>query len=69
MATDNSETIQTNAAKPKRVKTPTAEVEQHPIADQIAADKHAAANSGASQNEFFGMRVRKARFGGAGEDC
>lgn len=55
--------IDANLAKPKRVRTSTAEFEQHSIPDQLAAQKQAAAGEAGSNNEYFGFRVRKARFG------
>jgi hypothetical protein len=39
---DLGPTIGTNAAAPKRVKTEAGEIEQLPIADQIAADRYLA---------------------------
>ena len=65
MASD-ADTIQAaivaNVAKPKKVKTSTAEFEQHDLSEQIAAQKHVASQDAAADNPFFGLRVRKARF-------
>jgi len=40
MADDLTDTIQTNAAGPKRVRGDSGEMEQHPLSDQIVADRY-----------------------------
>ena len=68
---DIQDAIDAAAVKPKRVKTPTAEVENPSLTEMIEAQKHKAAQESVASNSFFGLRVKKARFGrrGSSEDC
>ena len=51
-------TIRDNAAGPKRARGDSGEVEQHSIADQIAADKHLAGKD-ATAGTGLGVRLVK----------
>lgn len=59
---DNSENINVNAQQPKRVTSDGVSVEQHSIADQIAADQYAKANEAAAKGP--GIKYRKFRHRG-----
>ena len=50
--------IQESAAGPKRVRGDSGEVEQHPLADQIAADKYLASKA-ATTGAKLGIRTAK----------
>jgi hypothetical protein len=50
--------IDVNARGPKRVKVGSEEVEQHPLADQIAADRYAKART-SSTKRGFGLRFQR----------
>jgi methanogenic corrinoid protein MtbC1 len=50
-----SDAIDQNARGPKKVQVGGQSVEQHPIADQIAADQHAKGATAASKNHL-GLR-------------
>lgn len=63
--TNIPDAIEQNALGPKRVEVDGEEVEQHSIADQIAADQHLAAASAAAQ-PHFGLRFTKLVPPGAG---
>jgi hypothetical protein len=49
--------------------SPSGSAKLRPLSELIEAQKQAAANAGAADNQFFGLRVRKARFGRCGESC
>lgn len=49
MPDDISESIESAAKSPKRVRTDAGEVEAHPLPDQIEADKYLASKAAASQ--------------------
>jgi len=53
--TTGSAAIDENARGPKKVQVGSQSVEQHPIADQIAADRHGKAATAAGKNHF-GLR-------------
>lgn len=57
--------IDANARGPKRVKVNGEEVEQHSIADQIAADQYAKART-ASGVKGFGLRFQRLKPGEGG---
>ena len=52
------QTITDNASGPKRVEGEDVTVEQHPLRDQIAADKHVSAQDGVSK-KHRGLRFSK----------
>ena len=56
MAENLDNTIRENAAGPKRASGDSGSVEQHSLADQIAADKHLASKQAAASN---GLGIRK----------
>jgi len=58
MADDLTTTIQTNAAGPKRARGDSGEMEQHPLPDQIAADRYLKSKA-ASQATGLGIRMTK----------
>jgi hypothetical protein len=58
MPDEVSDAIETAAKGPKRVRTDAGEVEQHSLADQIAADKYLAAKAAAS-TRGRGLRFNK----------
>jgi len=58
---DNS--IKENAAGPRRASGDSGAVEQHPIGDQIAADKHLASKK-ASRSKGLGIKLAKVDPGG-----
>ena len=51
-------TIRDNAAGPKRAKGDSAEMEQHSLSDQVAADRYLASKN-AAKNKGLGIRFRK----------
>lgn len=57
--------IEQNALGPKRVQVGNQSVDQHTIADQIAADNHAKAQT-AKSLAHCGLRLRKLKPGGCG---
>ena len=59
-----TDTVATNAARPKRIKGDEAEVELHSLPDQIAADKYVAGKT-AVEKKHRGLRFTKLRAGGA----
>ena len=59
------EAITENAKGPKRVQLGNQSVEQHSLADQIAADNHAKANAASGKNHL-GLRFVKIIPPGAG---
>ena len=58
MAEDLENTIRDNAAGPKRASGDSGSVEQHGLADQIAADKHLASKEAAAGT---GLGIRRAK--------
>lgn len=58
MGDDLQDTIRENAAGPKRAKGDSAEMEQHSLPDQIAADRYLASKSAAS-SKGLGIRLKK----------
>jgi hypothetical protein len=56
--------IQNNANSPKRVKGDAAEVEQHSLADQIAADRYLASKR-AAKAKGLGIRITQISHPGA----
>ncbi len=58
MADDLEDSIRENAAGPKRAKGDSAEMEQHSLPDQIAADKYLASKQ-ASRKKGFGIALKK----------
>jgi hypothetical protein len=63
MADDLEQNIRDNAAGPKRAKGDSAEMEQHSLADQIAADKYLASKQ-ASRKKGLGIALKKISPGG-----
>jgi hypothetical protein len=58
MADELEQTIRDNAAGPKRAKGDSAEMEQHPLADQIAADRYLQSKN-AAQASGLGIAMKK----------
>lgn len=58
MSEQLDETIRQNAAGPKRAKGDSAEMEQHALADQIAADRYLASKS-AMKKRGLGAALKK----------
>jgi len=58
MADDLTDTIQTNAAGPKRVRGDSGEMEQHPLSDQIVADRYLKSQT-AARATGMGIRMQK----------
>lgn len=58
MGDDLTDTIRENAAGPKRAKGDSAEMEQHPLGDQIAADRYLA-SKGATRRKGLGIGLKK----------
>jgi hypothetical protein len=58
MAEDLSNSIQTNAEGPKSASGDAGSVEQHPIGDQIAADKYLESKK-ASRTRGLGIKLAK----------
>ncbi len=65
MATTDT-TLDDNAAKPLQVKTPTAEVKQHALMDQIEYDRYKAGKvaRALSRSPLAGLRIGRAIPGG-----
>ena len=63
MAEDLSNSIATNAAGPKQASADGVTVQQHSLADQIAADKHLASKQ-ASRGKGLGVKLVKISPGG-----
>ena len=63
MAKDIDETIETNAAGPKKASGDSGSVEQHGLADQIAADKYLESKK-ASRVKGLGVKLVKISPGG-----
>lgn len=60
-STDNGNQINTNAQGPKSTSVDGQSVEMHSIADQIAADKYAAAKAASRRGGMGGIRWIKLR--------
>lgn len=58
MAEELQDTIRQNAAGPKRAKGDSAEMEQHSLSDQIAADRYLAAKN-AAKKKGLGAALKK----------
>jgi hypothetical protein len=58
VADDPDNAIRDNAAGPRQVSADGVSVEQHPLADQIAADRYLAGKK-AMSSPTFGLRVAK----------
>ena len=65
MADDLKQSILENASGPKKASGDAGSVEQHDLADQIAADKHLA-NKNAMSQKGFGIKLFKLSPPGAG---
>ena len=63
MAEELDSTIRQNAAGPKRASGDAGSVEQHALADQIAADKYLASKR-ASRSKGLGIKLAKISPGG-----
>ena len=63
MAEDLDNTIRDNAAGPKRARGDAGEMEQHPLKDQIAADKYLAGKA-AVAGKGLGIKLAKISPGG-----
>ena len=63
MAKDIDETIETNAAGPKKASGDSGSVEQHGLTDQIAADKYLESKK-ASRAKGLGVKLAKLSPGG-----
>ena len=63
MAEELDSTIRENAAGPKRASGDAGSVEQHGLADQIAADKYLASKQ-ASRSKGLGIKLAKISPGG-----
>ena len=63
MADDLTSKIQQSAASPKKATADGVSVEQHSIADQIAADKHVASKA-ATRRRGLGLKLNKISPGG-----
>jgi hypothetical protein len=64
MAEALDDTIKDNASGPKRAGADSVSVEQHPLADQIAADKYLESKK-ASRAKGIGIKLAKLSPGGA----
>ena len=58
MAGDLGDTIRDSASQPKRASGDSGSVEQHPLKDQIAADKHLASKQAATGK---GLGIRRVK--------
>lgn len=63
MGDDLQDTIRENASGPKRAKGDSAEMEQHSLSDQIAADKYLESKK-ASRAKGLGIKLAKISPGG-----
>ena len=63
MADDLADTIEENAAGPKKASGDSGSVEQHPLKDQIEADKYLAAKK-AVRSKGLGIKLAKISPGG-----
>ena len=64
MVTFGQQSIEQNAAEPKRVRGDSGEVEQHSLKDQIEADRYLASKK-ATQGKGMGIRISKMKASGA----
>lgn len=64
MADELQQSIEQNAAEPKRVRGDSGEVEQHSLKDQIEADRYLASKK-ATQGKGIGIRISKMKASGA----
>ena len=58
MSDELADKIEENAQAPKRFKSDNTEVEQHPLKEQIEADRYRKSNS-AARRSFGGLRFTK----------
>ena len=58
MADPLDDTIRDNASGPRRAKGDSAEMEQHPLPDQIAADRYLASKN-AARTKGLGIALKK----------
>jgi hypothetical protein len=63
MTDEIKETIEQNAAGPKRVKGDSGEIEQHSLKDQIEADRYLRSKEAVSKG--LGLRITKMKPSGA----
>ena len=64
MTDELQQSIEQNAAAPKRVRGDSGEVEQHSLKDQIEADRYLASKK-ATQGKGMGIRISKMKASGA----
>ena len=64
MTDELQQSIEQNAAAPKRVRGDSGEVEQHSLTDQIEADRYLASKK-ATQGKGMGIRISKMKASGA----
>ncbi len=64
MTDELQQSIEQNAAAPKRVRGDSGEVEQHSLKDQIEADRYLASKK-AAQGKGLGIRISKMKASGA----
>jgi hypothetical protein len=64
MSEEQQNTIEQNAAEPKRVRGDSGEVEQHSLKDQIEADRYLASKKAAAKG-LGGVRISKMKASGA----
>lgn len=64
MPDELQQSIEQNAAEPKRVRGDSGEVEQHSLKDQIEADRYLASKK-AAQGKGLGVRISKMKASGA----
>ena len=64
MADELQQSIEQNAAAPKRVRGDSGEVEQHSLKDQIEADRYLASKKAAAKS-MGGIRISKMKASGA----
>jgi len=65
MPEDVQQTIQQNAQQPRRASADGVEAEQHPLPDQIAADRYLASKEAVDATPSRGLRWSKLQPGGA----
>ena len=58
MADDLEQSLRDNAASPRKAKGDAVEMEQHPLPDQIAADKYLASKN-AAKRKGLGVSLKK----------
>ena len=63
--TDLTNTIAENAAGPARARGDSTEVQQHSLADQIAADRYLASKNAIGSGKKLGIKFFRLKAGGA----